>query len=148
MDLPKGVTVRKMVIDDLRRVFQLGELLSGSREQGRRVWTEQNLVEAIAGEIGLSVVAVRKKQLLGFLIGCMEQGEKPAARIIRLGIREDFKNSGIEREMIKTFRESAVSGNAGTMRAEIDAEDTDLLEIFKKFGFTEIKDKITMHLDL
>ncbi len=148
MDLPRGVTLRKMEIDDLRKVFQMGELLFGSREPGRRGWTEENLVEDVADEIGLSVAAVRKKQLLGFLIGRIEQGKKPAALITWLGVRDDFKNSGIEKEMIRIFRESAAAKNAGCVRVEIDTKNRELLEIFKKFGFTEIKDKITMHLDL
>ncbi len=148
MNLPGGVIIRDMEIDDLSAVFQLGESIFGKGKESGRSWNEQNLAEAIADEIGLSSVAVRKKQLLGFLIGRRETGDKPAGRIMWLGIREKFKNSGIETGMIKRFRESAVSRKLSILKTEIDTDDIHLLEIFQKFGFTEIREKISMQLDL
>lgn len=148
MNLPGGVSIRNMEIDDLKAVFQLGELLFCKDKDSKRLWNEQNLVEAIAPEIELSFVAVRKKKLLGFLIGCMGKGNNPSAVIMWIGVRDNFKNSGIETEMIKNFRKSAISRKADILRTEIDAEDVQLLEIFQKIGFTEIRDKISMQLDL
>jgi hypothetical protein len=148
MGLPGGVVIRSMQIDDLNAVFKLGESLFHNKKEKRRSWNEQNLVETIAHEIELSFVAVRKKQLLGFLIAYRENGDKPAGVIRWLGVREDFKNSEIETGMIKSFMKSAVSRKAGMLKVEIDADDMHHLEIFQKFGFTEIRDKISMQLDL
>jgi hypothetical protein len=148
MNLPGGVIIRSMEIDDLNTVFNLGKSLFGSEKKKGNSWNEQNLVEAIADEIEISCVAVRKKQLLGFLIGRMENGDIPAGIIIWLGVREDFINSVIAAEMIKKFRETSISRKAEILKTEIDAGDSHLLEIFQKFGFTEIRDKISMQLDL
>lgn len=143
--MKRGTEIRPMRIDDLRDVFLLGrDVLPSAGRTADRGWNERDLAELLVRGLDVSLVAICKKRVAGFLIAFPEDAESGGAVTVRWLCASPFHGAGVREDLLNAFRQSMAERNCPLIRAEVSAGDADFYEFFRKFGFTESEHLIMM----
>jgi len=141
--MKRRVEILPMQADDLRDVFLLGrECFSTQATAAARPWNEQTLADVLVNGLDLSFVARYKKKLSGFLIA-RPDGEDDAVMIEWL-CAGSITGGPTAEELLQVFQQSMSERMCGRIDIVIPIENRELYAIFKKFGFTESNQLLTM----
>ena len=125
--------------DDLRGVFLLGRELFGEGDDDP--WDETSLAALLAVSLEYSLVALRGKATAGFIIPELPTGR--AARIRWIACREGDEIP-VAAPLIEAFLAALPGISPSGVRIMIDPENFRLIELCRKFGFTELKHPLIM----
>ncbi len=133
-----GITIRPLGLEDLHDVFVLGqEVFQEKKVSSFCAWNEKVLAEVLAGNLEISLIAVRKKSVAGFLIGALEEdgnGER-VAKIIWLGMRRG-EDQAVGRDLIKAFAGRCEEVHGGRILVRIAGSDSEFIDMYQECGFT------------
>jgi len=97
----KGIIIRKSIEDDLPQIYSLWISESPMNNLSYR-FTPENIADIFASDNSVYFSAVRKKKVLGFVIGSVQNSD---ARIHWMLVKHNFRNSGIGSELLNRFIE-------------------------------------------
>jgi ribosomal protein S18 acetylase RimI-like enzyme len=144
--MKRGIEIRPMCIDDLRAVFILGKELPGTTGPGITAsWNEKNLAGIIADNLEISFIAIYKKIIAGFIIGALENDgiSNGTASILWLCVRK-FEQYDVAGDLLHAFHQCLIERNVYNIKAAVAASHAELIEFYRKFGFTETKHVLIM----
>ena len=142
------ICTRTMEINDLAGVFALGNKIYKPGDQGPFHWNENTIADILCRDMGLSLVAARKKEITGFLIASKNDGAPPVATIFWLAVTEGLKNSGIEEMLLSALGERLMELNIPVMEFTLEENNGEMKKILGEKGFTENKRYLSMQLKL
>ncbi len=147
------VTVRAMEIGDLAAVYALGcSLFNGlPAADCIRHWSDEELAGMYAEFPELCFVAVRKKQLLGFMLGeKVDTGtESAAGRIVWLGISPEYRHLAAGDLLFDALTGRMKSIGVREIWARAGGEgDNDDAGLYARHGFIPAMHRSVMRLSL
>lgn len=139
------IEIRPVRVDDLREIFLLGlQFLENRETPFMPAWNESNLADVIARDLELSLVAVSKKRVAGFLIASLDEtgGNRTAA--IQWLCVDQPKYAGITPDLLNAFTATLSGRNIGKIIIALPESNSELIECYRNFGFTDSKRFIIM----
>ncbi|MBD3379809.1 MAG: GNAT family N-acetyltransferase [Candidatus Omnitrophica bacterium] len=129
-----------MVIDDLARVFHLGEKLFTSSDHPNlyRVWDEYTVTHIFEFEPELSLVATRRKKVVGFALGYVIEKPRTAwnyGHLVWLGVDEACQRMNVGEKLLDRFRDILRSKGVRIILVDTQADNKSAIRFFKKNGF-------------
>ncbi len=132
------IEIRPVRVDDLRGIYLLGRDVFVSRSSFfTPPWNEANLADAVAGDPGLSLVAASKKSIAGFIIVSLDESDGPPCAVIRWVCLRENKPTGLLTDMLRTLQSALAERKIEKMVIALPGENSDLIEYYRNFGFTE-----------
>ncbi len=134
-----AVTIRGMSEDDLRSVFLLGEEVFGVDPNG--TWNADSLAALLGRCMECSLVALRGRRIAGFVIP--EAGPESSARVRWIAWRPGDEIA-VASPLVEALMELLSSRRITSLRVTVDSNNPQLIDIFKKYDFTESKQLLMM----
>lgn len=134
-----AVTIRGMSEVDLRGVFLLGEEVFGADPNG--TWNADSLAALLGHCMECSLVALRGRRIAGFVI--TEAGPESSARVRWMAWRPGDEIA-VASPLIEALMQLLFSRQISSLQVTVDLNNPQLIEIFKKYGFTESKQLLMM----
>ena len=126
----RGIIIRKTAEEDLRGIYLLSRSLP---ERESRVLTAPALAEIFMSKKYIACSAVRKKRVLGFIAGGVDNGK---VHIERLIVDPIFRGSGIGSALLDYFCGSAKKEGADNFFIAVYEETPESTEFFLARGFS------------
>jgi|RifCSP16_2_1023846.scaffolds.fasta_scaffold214861_1 ribosomal protein S18 acetylase RimI-like enzyme len=144
--MKQRVEIRPIRIDDLRGVFILGTDRFGiARADAAVSWNEKNLAEIIADNPEVSFVAVYKRGIVGFIIGALgNSGIHAGIASIMWFCTAKSGQTDVAAELFRAFQQCLFEKNIKKINASAAVSNAELIELYKKFGFTETEQVLIM----
>ncbi len=148
-----AVIIRRMEIDDLPKVFHLGEELftADSVPNLYRTWDAYEVVSYYLSDPEYCFVAEREGTIVGFALGTTISKPRSAwkyAHLVWLGVRPDLQGSGIAEKLFTHFKEAILEEGVRIIFVDSEADNQAALAFFRKMGFTNPKEHIYLSLNL
>jgi ribosomal protein S18 acetylase RimI-like enzyme len=135
--MKERIEIRPMKVDDLREIYLLGHKAFGDHWSPLQpAWNEATLADVMAGD-GLCLVAASKKSIDGFIIVSLEESGGHACAVIRWLCTRENKPAGLLTDMLHTLKSTLVERKIEKIIVSIPVENTELIEYYRNFGFTE-----------
>ena len=134
-----GIEIRPLELDDLHGVFILGrELFSKKKFRSLRAWDEKVLAEILPDNLEISFIAVRKKNVAGFLIGAASDRGTAGIRaaILWLGVRR-LEGKDTVHALVEAFIARCAVKNIADLVFEVPDDDSELIDLCRERGFNE-----------
>ncbi len=110
-------------------------------------WNEEILADAFQRHPEFCLIAVRKNQLLGFIIaGLLTYDDKKSGRIYRLVINNKYEHLNIRGDILGALINELKRSEVRILITEI--ENNDMINFFSHNGFYEINKNTIMGLDI
>ena len=147
------VTVRGMTIDDLPRVFHLGEKLFTLQRFPNlyRVWDEFEVIDTFSGNPDHCFVAVdAADRVVGFfLASIIEKRHSPRYGYLKwLGVDKAYEGQGIAQHLFTTFYAIMEDEEIPMLLVDTEAINTRALHFFERQGFSSPRDHFFLTLKL
>lgn len=142
-----------MEIDDLPRVFHLGERLFTSQRVPNlyRMWDQFEVTSIFQDDPELCIVAEIEETLAGFAVGTTYKKYHSAwkyGHLIWLGVDPEYTRFRVATKLFRNFRDIVQDMGVRMLLIDTDAENAPALEFFKKMGFGNPRNHIYMTLNL
>lgn len=133
------ISVDTMAVEDLRRVYLLGQrILPKTAVPCRPSWGSAELAEVYSEFPELCLIARRKNQFLGFLIGSVaEDGEGPAGMMLWWGSDPRFAHLPVMRHLWEEFRKRVAQKDLRRIMALPAVLEGREMDFFLENDFTE-----------
>jgi len=141
-----SIKIRKINIDDLENLYSTGVSILETQETPQ-TWDPLQISEILSHSMDLTFLAMSRKKITGFIIGHIPD-HKNFAEIYRLGIITPLKKSGLDEALFNIFSKEALQMGAKSIKTDFQINCKELMNFFKKIGFTESGQNITMRLDI
>lgn len=134
------VTVREMELEDLPRVFALGEKLFTAEKWPNlyRTWDEYEVIELFASDGETCLVAEVDDLLVGFALGTLIEKRRSAwtyGYLLWLGIDPDVQRRGVAGRLVSRLTDVFIELGARMVLVDTDAENDAALAFFRLQGF-------------
>ncbi len=140
---PGGIIIRAMEIDDLHDVFVMGGDMFRRHNEFRYYgrWNEENLASLFAEYPEFALAAVRKKQLLGFVLGGLIQGaDAPdAGYILWSGVKDRGKFHGILEALLEALFTVMRDRGLKTIFCRVEHGDSMVERWCHEHGFSSVE---------
>ena len=145
--------IRRMEIDDVAKVFHLGEALFKAEEAPNtyRTWDEYEVIELFYGDAEFCWVAELKKKIIGFALGSTISKSHSAWKygyLIWLGVDPAYQRLGVAERLFKRFKEVMLRENVRMLVVDTEAENIPALKLFRKLGFRHPQQHIYLTMNL
>lgn len=135
-----NIKIREMVIDDLPKVFHMGEKLFTPTDHPNlyRVWDEYAVTHIFEFEPELCLVATCRKKVVGFTLGYIIEKPRTAwnyGHLVWLGVEEGYQRANIGGKLLDKFRDIIKAKGARMLLVDTQADNKAALKFFKKNGF-------------
>lgn len=135
-----NISIRQMEIDDLAKVFHLGEKLFTAREVPNlyRTWDEYEVTSLFQSDREFCLVAETEDQLTGFALGTTVVKTHSAWKygyLIWLGVDPSFHGQGLASRLFNRFRDLMISEGVRMLLVDTEADNLPALHFFRKMGF-------------
>jgi len=142
-----NVKIREMIIDDLARVYHMGEELFTSDKFPNlyRVWDEYAVTHMFEFEPELCLVATYRKKIIGFTLGYVIEKPRTAwsyGHLMWLGVDPVYQKMDIGRRLLEQFTDIMKEKGVRILLIDTQADNKAALKFFRKNGFR----KPTKHL--
>lgn len=122
--------IRKMDIDDLKRVVALEEQLFTS------AWRESDfLYEILQNDFSLNYVLEDEEYIIGY-VGVWIMYEQ--AQITTIGIDPKYQRRGLGRELMKTVMDIATQQGCEMMSLEVRISNHKAISLYESLGFQNV----------
>eukprot|EP00123_Amoebidium_parasiticum_P016290 comp23374_c0_seq1/m.38674 comp23374_c0_seq1/g.38674 ORF comp23374_c0_seq1/g.38674 comp23374_c0_seq1/m.38674 type:complete len:510 (-) comp23374_c0_seq1:434-1963(-) len=145
-DEPKSgpVKIREMEIDDLHRVYELGESVYDANlfPSLYRIWSEHEVVEWFVGDKENCLVAEMDKKVVGFCLGNVIEKKRSAWRygyLVWMGIDASTQGTGIGKKLFTAFHDLMVERGVRIIVCDTQADNVPARRFFEKQGFGNIE---------
>ena len=134
------IEIRQITLDDLPKVFALGErLFTADRWPALyRTWDEYEVVTYFASDTETCFVAYLEDKLVGFVLGTTIEKRKSSwmyGYIVWLGVDPELEHCGIGSKLFQEEMEQFISMGARMILVDTDANNEPAIHFFKKLGF-------------
>ena len=137
-----GVVVRPMTIDDLAKVFHLGEELFTAETFPTlyRTWDEYEVLSFFQDDPEFCFVAENEEdgRILGFVLGTTIHKRKSSwsyGYLVWLGIAKDASGQGVATKLFNTFKDCMEEEGVRMLMIDTEADNDPALSFFRKQGF-------------
>jgi ribosomal protein S18 acetylase RimI-like enzyme len=145
--------IREMEIDDIAKVFHLGEDLfeAQSLQNLYRTWDEFEVVELFLGDSEFCLVAEYDDELVGFALGTTITKSRSAwkyGHLIWLGVAPGYQRAGVAEKLFNRFRQMMIEESVRMLIVDSQAGNLQGLRFFKKMGFSHPIEHIYLSMNL
>ena len=147
------VKIRPMEIDDIPRVFHMGEELFDAEKFPSlyRVWDEYEVIEMFHGDSDFSLVAEVKDEIAGFALGTTITKSRSAWKygyLVWLGVDKAHQRMGIAEKLYKRFVDLMLKEGVRIVLVDTAADNLQSLHFFRKMGFGSPTQHIYLSMNL
>jgi len=137
-----NVDIREMELDDLPRVFDLGEKLFTADKWLNlyRTWDEYELVERFNADGEFCLVAEVDEKLVGFAIGTLIEKRKSAwvyGYLIWIGVDTSVSGRGVGKKLLQHMKNLFIENGARIMLVDTSYDNKVAIDFFGKNGFKD-----------
>jgi ribosomal protein S18 acetylase RimI-like enzyme len=148
-----NLTIREMQIDDIAKVFHLGERLFTARKVPNlyRTWDEYEVVSLFQSDPEFCLVAQADDAIIGFALGSTISKSGSAGKyghLYWLGIEPEYQRQGVAKKLFKGFMELVVENGVRMLQVDTEADNLPALHFFRKMGFGNPQQHIYLSLNL
>ncbi len=148
-----NIKIREMEIDDLPRVFHLGERLFSAEKVPNlfRTWDEYEVVELYNADSEFCLVAEVDDTISGFALGTTVTKSRSAWKygyLVWLGVDPDFQRAGVAQRLFNRFKDVTLKAGARMLLVDTEAENLPALHFFMKQGFGNPQEHIYLTMNL
>ncbi len=147
------VEIREMSIDDLPRVFHLGESLFTSESSPLlyRTWDEYEVTDLFNTDPELCLVAELGGAAIGFAMGTTV--EKPGTAwkygyLVWLGVRRKYQGRGIAARLYREIEGRMIDLGARMIIADTDERNEPAISFFQEMGFSKARNHVWLSKNL
>ena len=136
----KNVVIREMELEDLPRVYALGESVFTADKWPAlyRTWDEYEAVGLFNSDGEFCIVADVEDSVVGFALGSLIDKRKSAwsyGYLTWLAVDPKMKRSGIATQLIDVITEAFIHAGARMMIVDTDAENEAAINLFRRHDF-------------
>lgn len=132
------VNYRKLEIDDLEKIYQLGCETIDHNFMNQLKWEVDNISTLLAQDMSSSFIAHIKKKIIGFIIGKIDKNSK-TCNIYWIGALEKYEKYDIISNIFKKLKKEMELKKIKSIRIYVEKENVDLIEKISDIGLTEKK---------
>lgn len=144
--------IRKAKIDDLRKIQELNLILCKDEERAYNYGTDLNWTfskdgenyfkEKIIGKTSITFVAIKDKEIVGYLSGGLTKSEayrsvSQISEIETMFVLEEFRSLGVGKMLYEKFKEWSKGEGVGIIRVEATAQNKKGINFYKKMGLND-----------
>lgn len=150
----KPVWIREMELEDIPKVFELGEeLFTADRWPTLyRTWNQYDVIERFASDGEFCLIAEDDDdQLIGFAIGTLIIKRASAwdyGHLLWLGVRPGLSGKGIGKRLVAKLTDLFIEGGARMMIVDTDSENEGALRFFRGSGFGQETEHVYLYKNL
>lgn len=142
-----------MKIDDIAKVFHLGEKLFTARIVPNlyRTWDEYEVVSLFQTDPEFCLVAEMDDTIIGFALGLTISKSGSAwkyGHLHWLGVEKKYQRQGIAKKLFKSFMELMVENGVRMLQVDTEADNLPALHFFREVGFGSPQQHIYLSLNL
>jgi ribosomal protein S18 acetylase RimI-like enzyme len=148
------VDVRPMELDDVHKVFHLGEKLftATSVPNLYRTWDEFEVVNLYQTDTDTCLVAEVDEELAGFALGTVIEKNRSSwtyGYLVWLGVDPRFQRFGVAARLFRRFHELMLEKGARIIMVDTEMDNIPALRFFRKMGFNNAQEHVflTMNVD-
>jgi ribosomal protein S18 acetylase RimI-like enzyme len=150
---PDQLEIRAMQLEDIHRVFSLGErLFTPDRWPSLyRTWDEYEVVGLFGSDGDFCFVADLNQRVVGFALGTLIEKRRSAWKygyLLWLGTDPGLRRMGIARQLVDRFTEQCIDEGARMMLVDTAAENDDAVRFFKQQGYGKSVQHVYMSKNL
>jgi ribosomal protein S18 acetylase RimI-like enzyme len=150
-----SVEIRRMEIDDLAKIFHMGEKLFTARDIPNlyRTWDEYEVISLFQTDSELCLVAEdgEEERIAGFALGTTITKTRSAWKygyLVWLGIDPGYHGQGVATKLFHRFRDAMVASGIRILLVDSEADNLPALHFFRKMGFGSPQEHIYLSLNL
>jgi ribosomal protein S18 acetylase RimI-like enzyme len=135
-----GYAIREMAIEDLPKVFALGQRLFTAERWPTlyRSWDQYEIVELFDSDGEFCLVAETERRIVGFALGTLMEKRGTPWRygwLLWLGISQRYRGRGIAARLLNRLADLFIRQGARIMLVDTDAANERALHFFREQGF-------------
>jgi ribosomal protein S18 acetylase RimI-like enzyme len=149
-----AITIRPMTIDDLGKVFHLGEKLFTLKEYPTlyRTWDEYEVMNLFMSDPELCLVASKDNIITGFTLGTVidkRNSPRKYGYLVWFGIDDSLQRNGLGTELFQHFKRILDQAGVKMMLVDTSRDNKGALSFFKHQGFSSPRDHVylSLHMD-
>ncbi len=147
------IEIRNVTIDDLSKIFHLGEKVFTSREVSNlyRTWDEYEVTGLFNSEPDFMLVAEYQDKVVGFAMATVIKKARSAwsyGHLLWLGIDPDFSRRGVGKMLFVKFKSIMEQEGVRMLLVDTQADNKRAIAFFEKLGFENPTDHVYMSLYL
>ena len=136
----KQIIVREMELEDLPRVYALGEAVFTADKWPSlyRTWDEYEAVGLFNSDGEFCFVAEHEDRVVGFALGSLIDKRKSAwsyGYLTWLAVDPQMKRSGIATDLMEEITEAFITSGARMMIVDTDADNATAISFFRRHDF-------------
>jgi ribosomal protein S18 acetylase RimI-like enzyme len=148
-----NLTIREMEIDDIARVFHLGEKLFTAQKAPNlyRTWDEYEVVSLFQTDPEYCLVAEMDDTIIGFALGLTISKSGSAwkyGHLHWLGVEREYQRQGIAKRLFKNFTDLMVESGVRMLQVDTEADNLPALHFFRDMGFGNPQQHIYLSLNV
>ena len=148
-----NLTIREMQIDDIAKVFHLGEKLFTAQKVPNlyRTWDEYEVVSLFQTDPEFCLVAEADDTIVGFALGLTINKSGSAwkyGHLHWLGVEREYQRQGIAKKLFKNFMDLMVESGVRMLQVDTEADNLPALHFFRDVGFGSPQQHIYLSLNL
>jgi ribosomal protein S18 acetylase RimI-like enzyme len=148
-----NLTIREMQIDDIAKVFHLGEKLFTAQKVPNlyRTWDEYEVVSLFQTDPEFCLVAEADNTIVGFALGLTINKSGSAwkyGHLHWLGVEREYQRQGIAKKLFKNFMDLMVESGVRMLQVDTEADNLPALHFFRDVGFGNPQQHIYLSLNL
>lgn len=145
--------IREMELEDLPRVYRLGERLFTAERWPNlyRTWDEYELVAFFAEDVDTCFVAESEGRLVGFVLGTILEKRRSAwsyGWVMWLGVDPDYSRHGIGQRLVEKLTEQFIEEGVRILLVDTDAKNEKAVQFFQRQGFGNVMQHVYMTKNL
>ncbi len=145
--------IREMELEDIHRVFSLGERLFTADKWPSlyRTWDEYELVGLFASDSDFCFVADLGGKVVGFALGTLIEKRRSAWKygyLLWLGTDPDYRRHGVGKRLVDRFTEQCIDEGARMMMVDTAAENDEAIRFFQRQGYGKAVQHVYMSKNL
>lgn len=148
-----AIEIREMELEDLARVYRLGERLFTAERWPNlyRTWDEYELVAFFAEDVETCFVAESEGRLVGFVLGTILEKRRSAwsyGWVVWLGVDPDYSRHGIGQRLVEKLTERFIEDGVRILLVDTDAKNDTAIQFFQRQGFGNLMQHVYMTMNL
>ncbi len=152
-DFSSEIKIRPATIDDIARIFHLGEKVFTPQDVSNlyRTWDEYEVTHLFNVEPENMLVAEYDDRLIGFCLGSVIQKARSAwsyGHLLWLAVEPEYEGKGVAGMLFEQFRKIMENLGIRMLMVDTQADNEKALKFFQRKGFTNPIDHVYMTLHL
>jgi ribosomal protein S18 acetylase RimI-like enzyme len=148
---PSEILIREMQLEDLHKVFRLGEEVFTAELWPNlyRTWDEYEVVDLFSSDGEFCLVAEQNERIVGFALGTYIDKRHSAwsyGYLLWLGVAHDVRRTGVGKRLLNRLTAQFIEEGARMMILDTEVENVGAIEFFQSMGFgNEVKHAYFSH---